>query len=171
MSPFRLQPGRYLLATAAMAGALVLTAGCTPKDDKAGSTPTTPAATSTPVSTPTTGAPVAAGSIEVERSGGFAGRQEVLTIDGAGKWTLTGSGAAKSGMLTAEQHTKLKALVASSALAKETSAKPNPNCADGFRYQVRTASSTVSWEDCGAGSTKPAIASQIVTLIDAWTGM
>ncbi len=101
--------------------------------------------------------------VTVEKTGGFAGVTEKITIDESGKWT---KGQA-SGRLTVEKSQQLQELAANPKLAAEaTQTRPQTQCRDAFEYSVTAGKTTVRYVDCSTDGPLPETASKIVELVN-----
>jgi hypothetical protein len=135
-------------------------ASATPTPTRSGSpTATTPhGGASTSPATP-------AGSIRLQVTGGFVGKNDVLTVDGDGAWTYEGRSGTKHGTLTAAQRDRLTALVTDPKLANEARLRmPKNMCADGVSYRLTVGSLTLTRVNCG-GSTQTPTFNAIVELL------
>jgi hypothetical protein len=120
----------------------------------------TPPASSDPSATP--GNSTGAGSqlpsaVRLSRTGGFAGVNQMITIqpDGAWSYTTKGGGVSETGTLDPAQAAALRDLITTPGfLAEIRSVETDANCADGFNYAITVGSESASWEDCG-GAPRP----------------
>jgi hypothetical protein len=104
--------------------------------------------------------------VTVERSGGFAGVQQVVVVAPDGAWEYQGDGGGAgpaTGRLTSEQRAQLRTLLTDPALRRESGGGLDRGCADAFSYTLVTGSTRVIWSDCGG--TTPPTATKIVTLL------
>ncbi len=148
----------------------VIVAGCaTPTGTGSGDLP---AGTPTPSGSgpagspsPTGGAPPqsnppapALGRVVISRTGGFAGVQEMITIEPNGNWSYNNAkgSAADRGTLSASERANLLRLVSDPRFATEIR-KPNGPavCNDAFQYTIQVGEMTASFEDC---ADRPAVA-------------
>lgn len=151
---------RHAAAVAALA---LLTAACA-----------TPAGVD-PASSASPGAasPPGAASVSVQRTGGFAGVNDRITVDPAGTWTATDRARnSKSGELTTSEQEQLQTLAADPRLDAEAARTTAlTRCADAFQYTVtvdRTGGDrtvTVSFTDCPGDENLPETAAAIATLV------
>lgn len=127
---------------------MLLLTGCATAQNP-GATPTTPSK----------GDPV---PVTVEKTGGFAGVKETITVDETGKWTKAGT----SGRLTVAQSQQLQLLASDTKLAVEAAeVRPQTKCRDSFEFAVTVGNTTVRYVDCPTDGPPPAVASQIVSLV------
>ncbi|WP_344319252.1 hypothetical protein, partial [Actinocatenispora thailandica] len=97
-----------------------------------------------------------AGSVRLQATGGFVGKNDVLTVDGDGAWTYTGRSGSKHGTLTAAQRDRLTALVTDPKLAAEARLRmPKNTCADGVSYRLTVGSLTLTRVNCGGSAQTP----------------
>ncbi|GAA4456947.1 hypothetical protein [Phytohabitans houttuyneae] len=149
--------------------AVLVLAGCTsPPAPTPGPSPS-PSHTSVPVRA--TSAPPQAAGVTIERSGGFVGVDQSVTVDPDGRWTYyrnragAGGGTPVRGRLNEIQLADLQALLADPKLGTEA-ADPG-ECADGFVYKLVTGATRVEWADCGSG--QPPTAVRVVELLSMST--
>lgn len=126
----------------------------------ASATPTPTRSGSPTASPPHGGAPTSpatpAGSVRLQVTGGFVGKNDVLTVDGDGAWTYVGRSATKHGTLTAAQRDRLTALVTDPKLASEARLRmPKNMCADGVSYRLTVGSLTLTRVNCGGSAQTP----------------
>jgi hypothetical protein len=128
---------------------------------------------------PATGAPTSAvppptaraAGVTVERTGGFVGIDQNITVDPDGRWTYyrnrvgAGGGTPVRGRLNDTQLADLRTLLADPKLGREVG--ESSECADGFVYTLVTGATKVQWADCGTGS--PPTAMQVVELLSEST--
>jgi hypothetical protein len=151
--------------TAAAVIAALVVAGCaTPTGTGSGGqpagTPTggvpsaspspTTGASPQPQSNPPAPAPAAV-RLVINRTGGFAGVNETITIEPDGSWVYNGS---ERGRLTAAQLADIMRLVRDPRLASEMRAPNQAVCNDAFRYTFRIGELSGSFEDC---ANRPAV--------------
>jgi hypothetical protein len=153
-------------------GVLVL-AACTSPSDPDPSTPSSPlpssGASSTAVPSTAAAAPSAAraAGVTIERTAGFVGIDQNITIEPDGRWTYhrtrigAGGGTPLRGRLNDAQLGDLQRLLADPKLGREVA--ESSECADGFVYTLVTGPTRVQWADCGSGS--PPTAMRIVELV------
>ncbi|HZM76107.1 MAG TPA: hypothetical protein VFC19_10290 [Candidatus Limnocylindrales bacterium] len=146
---------------------LLLVAGCT-----------TPAAEPTPSDSPaapaTTAAPQSPATVNltitIRKTGGIAGVNDTLVVDAKGNWTRTTKSGTKTGQLTPEQLAQAAKLATDPRLIAEAQTpQPSTNCADAFVYAVSIGTATVTYSDCGSGSSPPATTA-LVRYLDQVTG-
>ncbi|BCB85530.1 hypothetical protein [Phytohabitans suffuscus] len=120
------------------------------------------------VAPPTPAPPAtAAAGVTVERTGGFVGVDQNITVEPDGRWTYyrsrvgAGGGTPVRGRLNDVQLADLRALLADPSLAREVG--ESSNCADGFIYTLVTGPTKVQWADCGTGA--PPTAMRVVDLL------
>jgi predicted small lipoprotein YifL len=131
-------------------------------------------AVETPPEAPPSGAATSAAdqTIVIERTGGIAGVQDMITVTPDGHWTRGGKrGSPGTGQLTDAQRGRLRTLANSPKLREEASRKASTAliCSDAFQYTVSVGSVKVSYADCG-GNTTPETAGQIVNLVMSASG-
>ncbi|WP_207127452.1 hypothetical protein [Actinocatenispora comari] len=125
----------------------------------ASATPTrsgSPTASPSPREGRSTSPTTPAGSVRLQVTGGFVGKNDVLTVDGDGAWTYQGRSGTKHGTLTAAQHDRLTALVTDPKLANEARLRmPKNMCADGVSYRLTVGSLTLTRVNCGGSAQTP----------------
>lgn len=122
-----------------------------------------------PAPSPTSGAPRQAFSVTLERSGGFAGKRTVTTVDATGHWTRDDGATQRRGQLTPEQLDALKALVNRAEWPREAgSAGTSTACADGYVYVLHAGTLTATTDDCARPNLP--VTNQIITLLTGATG-
>ncbi|MEU8079634.1 protealysin inhibitor emfourin [Catellatospora citrea] len=159
----RAVPGHMTaLRFAALTALLALTTACAPGPAAPGASPS-PGGWVSP--TPAT--------VVVHRTGGFAGVDDRITVDPAGRWTATDRAkAGKSGELTTSERTQLQTLAADPRLDTEAARPTTPtNCADAFQYTVTVdrrgghGTVTVAFTDCPGDENLPEAAAAIANLV------
>jgi hypothetical protein len=98
-------------------------------------------------------------AIRVTRTGGFAGVNQMITIQSDGSWSYTtkGGGTAQTGSLDAAQLAALRDLVTTPGFLTEMrQVETDENCADGFNYAITVGGESAAWEDCG-GAPRPSL--------------
>jgi hypothetical protein len=105
--------------------------------------------------------------IVVHRSGGFAGVEDTMTVDGDGRWTWTSKrGSPRSGRLTEDQRSRLRVLVGDRRLEDEAGRVPGATtCRDAFVYVLSVGQSRVGYTDCASDPQRPEAAAAIVDLL------
>jgi hypothetical protein len=130
--------------------------------------------TSPSLAPPTTVAPsptVRAAGVTVERTGGFVGIDQNISVEPDGRWTYyrsrvgAGGGTPVRGRLNDDQLADLQALLADPNLGREVG--ESSDCADGFNYTLVTGPTKIQWADCGTGS--PSVAMRVVDLLSTST--
>lgn len=137
--------------------------------------PTAPATPASPTGPRSPAAPasptVRAARVTVERTGGFVGIDQHITVEPDGRWTYyrsrvgAGSGTPVRGRLNEPQLADLQALLADPKLGREVA--ESSECADGFVYTLVTGATKVQWADCGTGA--PPTAMRVVDLLSTST--
>jgi hypothetical protein len=151
--------------------AVLALAGCTSSPTPTPTPTPTPAAPSTTAPAPPSGSPVRSAGVTVERTGGFVGVDQHITVDPDGRWTYyrtrvgTAGGTPVRGRLNDDQLADLRALLADPKLGSEVG--ETSDCADGFIYTLVTGPTKVRWADCGTGS--PETAMRVVDLLSTST--
>ncbi len=115
-----------------------------------------PSGGASPEANPPAPAPAPARMI-ISRTGGFAGVQEMITIEPNGTWVYNNAkgSAADRGTLSAAQRADLLRLVSDPRFATDIR-KPNAAvCNDAFQYTIQVGEMTASFEDC---ADRPAVA-------------
>ncbi|MFF5173998.1 hypothetical protein ACFY3U_15320 [Micromonospora sp. NPDC000089] len=169
-----------------MAVAALLT-GCTATDPGtpapsssvpvAGASPSAPATAPPSASAPTATAPgaatpsgpatgandPAAGQVVLVRTGGFAGRTDMVTVEPNGRWTVaTKGGKPRTGQLSPADLDRLRALART---AGQAGPAPSPRCADTYTYRLTAPTGTAIWTDCPTGPKPPAAATAAAQLL------
>jgi hypothetical protein len=105
--------------------------------------------------------------VVVVRSGGIAGGSDTITVQPQGQWTrVDDSGRQRSGRLTDDERTRLRALAGDPGLSAEASRPTTPsNCRDGFNYALTVGSTRVGYVDCAGEEFRPETAVSIVYLL------
>lgn len=105
--------------------------------------------------------------IAVQRTGGFAGRKDTVTVDPAGSWSATDrSGARKAGSFTPGQLTAIRTLAADPRLAAEAGVtRPPTRCRDAYGYQLTVGGTHIEYVDCPADPDQPAASIALVKAI------
>jgi len=149
---------RALVATTVV----LLTAACARQP-----TPTTVSPSPTGTMAPT----LASHTVVLERTGGFAGQHETVTVNPTGAWHRSSrTGKRVSGQLTTAQQRELNALAADARLPDEARRTPGPTrCHDAFTYRITIDSTTISYVDCPTDTALPAAAMAIVVLVESAT--
>jgi hypothetical protein len=159
----------------------------TPSADPTSPAPAASASPSAPVeqATPTPPAPAATPGrpsvapkpaptnvrLVVTRSGGFAGRQDTVTVEPDGRWSRAERGAAtRTGRLTNAQRAKLRALLADRKLAGESGTWLSTRCRDSFIYAVSAGPVKTTYADCPSDGTVPPVSGAIAALVLDATG-
>lgn len=102
----------------------------------------------------------------VTRSGGFAGRQDTVTVEPDGWWTRAARGAGpRTGRLTNTQRAKLRALLADRKLAGESGTWLSTRCRDSFTYTVSAGPVKTTYVDCPSDGTVPPVSGAIAALV------
>ncbi len=116
-----------------------------------------PAATASPSqSPPATGHSAAAMSVQVSRTGGIAGLNQLVMFapDGSWKFTDRKTGTSSTGQLTSAQRSQLTRLVTDPDLANEARQSPSVGCADGFVWVVTAGDLSIRHDQCMTGNHK-----------------
>ncbi|WP_229400982.1 hypothetical protein [Micromonospora okii] len=110
-------------------------------------------------------APTAA-RLVVSRSGGYAGRDDTVTVEPDGRWTAVDrAGARRTGRLAGADLDRLRRLAADPRLASGGIAGPDGRCSDAFEYRLTVGGVTVDWTDCPVAGTPPPIAAELAALV------
>jgi hypothetical protein len=166
MAPAR----RWRTASPPLAGALLLgvcaaACGGSPSD---GAGPGSAPGTSRAVTPPPDG-DTSARLLELRRSGGLAGVDDVVRVDRSGAWTATRREGPVAGRLPPASRTAVLALVDARAWSTQTSGPARSGCPDGFRYTITAAGATVATDDCRLAS-QPTLA-KLVEAVVTGTGI
>ena len=104
--------------------------------------------------------------VSVTRSGGFAGRQDTVTVEPDGRWSRVARGTApRTGRLTDAQLSRLRALLADRKLAGEAGSRTNSRCRDAYAYTVSAGPVTVTYPDCPSDGGIPPVSGAIASLV------
>lgn len=116
-----------------------------------------------PGSTPTTGGNGTAMDVLVSftRTGGLAGANDSLTVAPDGSYTIQTKKGNKSGKLTADELSALKAALSSTDFNKMPTVNDNGGVADGYTYTITYSGRQITAKD---GSVPPALQPVIVAL-------
>ncbi|MET8120188.1 hypothetical protein [Micromonospora sp. NPDC005189] len=159
---------------------VALLAGCTSTDGAGttpdqgpstpGTTPTAPATDAPPATIAPTVAPTvsaAASRVMLKRSGGFAGRGDVVTVEPDGQWTAVDrAGSRRTGRLSPADLGGLTGLAADPRLAAEARrTTPSSACADAFSYQLTVGTIETGYVDCPTETTPPPATRALVELL------
>ncbi|MGC4804049.1 hypothetical protein [Micromonospora sp. DT233] len=128
----------------------------------AGTTAATPAATD-----PTEASPDAL--VVLRRSGGFAGRDDTVTVIPDGRWTAVDrAGTRRTGQLDATALDRLRRLAADPGLTAKRADDADGRCSDAFAYRLTVGGATVDWTECPPqGAPSPAAAELAALVVDA----
>ncbi|MET8231056.1 hypothetical protein ABZS77_10305 [Micromonospora sp. NPDC005298] len=158
---------------------VALLAGCTSADQggnppdqppaSTGPSPTVAATGPSPTITPT-GAPTASGvaqRVMLQRSGGFAGRGDAVTVEPDGRWTAVDrAGSRRTGRLDTATLGRLGGLAADPRLAAEARRTAAPSeCADAFSYRLTVGTIETGYVDCPSEAAPPPATRALVELI------
>jgi len=110
-------------------------------------------------------------AISVQRTGGFAGVNDSLTVDPHGMWTKTDkTGAQHTGQLAAADLAALRALAADPRLTAEAAQTRAPsNCSDAYNYVVMVGTAKVAYTDCPSDADQPAATIALVARLQQAT--
>jgi hypothetical protein len=110
-------------------------------------------------------------SITVQRTGGFAGRKDTVTVAASGEWSVTDrTGAQKAGALTRGQLTTIRALATDPRLAAEAAqTRPPTRCRDAFAYQLTVGGTHVEYVDCPVDPQQPTASIALVKALVGYT--
>lgn len=100
------------------------------------------------------------------RTGGFAGVEHLLEVAEDRTWTYTGDGKRQTGRLTGSQMDTLKALASDERLPAEAKHQDKRKCQDGFTYDVRVGSFSITAVECGQFEERPALTELVGFLRD-----
>jgi|GEM_PF-1341855 len=118
--------------------------------------PTRGSASPSASASPTTGATAPAGTVRLQVTGGFVGKNDVLTVEPDGSWTFTGRTGTRHGTLSAARADRLHQLTTDPKLAAEARLRmPKHTCADGISYRLTVGSLSLTRADCGGTGTTP----------------
>jgi hypothetical protein len=91
--------------------------------------------------------------VAIERSGGFAGVRQAMTVQETGAWSyenVKGSATAETGQLPTDQVQAIVRVLTDAGLRGEISdARPDPGCSDAFLYSLTVQGERHVFEDCG----------------------
>ncbi|MFC0008034.1 hypothetical protein [Micromonospora siamensis] len=139
-----------------------------------GSATPTPEATTGPTRTtpaPAGGTPASAQRVVLVRSGGFAGREETVTVEPDGSWTVEGAGSRRTGRIAGADLDRLRQLLADPRLSTEADAPATPtNCADAFEYRLTVGQRTTGYVDCPGEDGSARVTAAVVELLVRVTG-
>lgn len=109
--------------------------------------------------------------IEVQRTGGFAGAQDTVTLDPHGTWNATNrAGTRTAGSLTPDQVSAIRTLADDPRLASEaTQTRPPTRCRDAFNYHVTVGAERISYVDCPADPDQPSASIALVKAVLGYT--
>ncbi|WP_410814565.1 hypothetical protein [Micromonospora sp. 067-2] len=169
---------RISAAGATTALLLSLLAGCTgsepartlPVHTPVDTAPAQPTASTGPTpSGPGTGTTA---RVLLKRSGGFAGRGDVVTVEPDGRWTAVDrAGGRRTGQLGPADLGRLGGLVADPRLTAEARRTAAPtSCADAFSYRLIVGTIESGYVDCPADSAPPPATRALVELLLRATG-
>ncbi|MEH0969717.1 hypothetical protein V6U77_01055 [Micromonospora sp. CPCC 205546] len=171
------------MALVKVALVVTLLSGCAAADpaervDSLGSPRPTPSPTAaTPPSQPPTTPPSArpagtAARVVLTRSGGIAGRDDTVTVEPDGRWTVVDrAGSRRTGRLSGADLDRLRRLVADPALAAGAGRPATPTaCRDAFSYRLTVGTVETGYVDCPSDGDAPTTAREVVELLVAATG-
>ncbi|TDB72772.1 hypothetical protein [Micromonospora sp. KC721] len=131
----------------------------------------TPSADATPEGTASSATGRADFRVVLTRTGGLAGRDDTVTVESDGQWTVTGRGGAlRKGRLSSAGLDQLRALT-ENATSGDGGASTGGRCADTFRYRLTVPAGSVAWTDCPTGPQPPPAAATIAYLLFTATGI
>lgn len=109
--------------------------------------------------------------IVVQRTGGFAGRKDTVTVDPTGAWSATDRGGTqKAGSLTPAQLTTIRALATDPRLPAEAGQRrPPTRCRDAFAYQLTVGGTHIEYVDCPADADQPTASIALVKALVGYT--
>jgi hypothetical protein len=109
--------------------------------------------------------------ITIQRSGGFAGVRDTVTVDPYGAWNATNrAGAHSAGSLSPEQVSEIRALAGDPRLAAEAGRpRPPTRCRDAFTYQLTVSGAQIAYADCPADPDQPSASIALVKAILGYT--
>jgi hypothetical protein len=109
--------------------------------------------------------------IMLQRSGGFAGLKDTVSVDPQGAWNVTNrAGTRSSGALTAEQLTTVRTLATDPRLADEAGrTRPPTRCRDAFTYQLTVGGTRIEYVDCPADPDQPTASIALAKAIVGYT--
>ena len=95
--------------------------------------------------------------IVIQRTGGFAGLKDTVTIDAHGTWTITSrAGTHTAGRLTADQIAAIRPLATDPRLAAEADrVPPATKCRDAFHYVLTVDTAQIGYAGCPADPGQP----------------
>ena len=113
------------------------------------------------------GAASSAPTVLLQRFGGIAGSQDMITVQPDGSWARRAeAGAERTGKLASDQRDRLTRMAADPALRSEaTRTVPESDCADAFDYALTVGATRIAWRDCGSATKLPATANSIAQLL------
>lgn len=139
-----------------------MTAGCASersdrggRGDSGGHTGTG-AGTSTSLGTPSDTS-AALPQLALQRTGGFAGLNDTVTVDPHGTWSATNrAGTRTAGALTADQLAELRRLATDARLVAEAGQRrPPTTCRDAFTYRLTVGGTRIEYVDCPSDPNQP----------------
>jgi hypothetical protein len=109
--------------------------------------------------------------IVIERTGGFAGLKDTVSVDPHGAWTVTNrAGTRTAGALTADQIAAVRPLATDPRLAAEAERTPvATKCRDAFHYVLTVGATQVSYADCPADPGQPVASIALVRQVLRFT--
>lgn len=108
--------------------------------------------------------------VTVNRSGGFAGVSDTVTIDPDGAWRYDGGESVEAGQLDEGLLSELVGLVTDPSLAVDERAPSGRQCADFFVYTVTVATEPeVSGQSDSCGNPPNEVFTEVVDLVSAAT--
>jgi hypothetical protein len=95
--------------------------------------------------------------IAVQRTGGFAGLKDAVTVDPYGAWSVTDrAGTRSTGELTADQIAAIRPLATDPRLTAEAErAAVATKCRDAFHYVLTVGTAQIAYVDCPADPGQP----------------
>ncbi|WP_194905399.1 protealysin inhibitor emfourin [Catenulispora rubra] len=109
--------------------------------------------------------------IAVQRTGGFAGLKDTVTVDPHGTWNATDrAGTHTSGSLAADQLTEIRTLATDPRLATEAGqTRPPTRCRDAFAYRLTVGGRQIEFVDCPADPDQPVASIELVKKVVGYT--
>ena len=96
-------------------------------------------------------------TVLLQRFGGIAGSQDMVTVQPDGSWARTAkAGAERTGKLAADSADRLSRMAADPLLRpRPTRTVPESDCADAFDYALTVGATRIAWRDCGSATKLP----------------
>lgn len=109
--------------------------------------------------------------ITLQRTGGFAGSKDTVTVDPHGAWDATNrAGAHTAGSLSPDQISAIRTLAGDPRLTAEAGrTRPPTSCRDAFDYQLTVGGKRIAYADCPADPDQPSASIALVKALLGYT--